>query len=239
MNVAIDLGNTLAKVGIFEHEQLTQKFFLKDVTELHGVLQNYSGARVIISSVNSNFAGLLESKIQFSNKIVLSYETPLPVTIRYSTPETLGVDRIAAVCGARVEFPGTNCLVIDAGTCLTYEILDNHGNYWGGGISPGMAMRFKAMNAFTSRLPLVEPAEDVTLIGKSTTSSMQSGVVHGIIDEIDGAIDRYRQKFENLQVILTGGDCRFFENKLKASIFASPELVLKGLNSILLHNIRD
>ena len=239
MNVAIDLGNTLAKVGIFEHQQLTEKFFLKDLSEVHELLKNFSGGRVIISSVNSNSSELLESEIQFSDKIVLSHRTPLPVTIRYSTPETLGVDRIAAVCGARAEFPGRNCLVIDAGTCITYELLDEQGSYWGGGISPGMAMRFKAMNAFTSRLPLVEPAEDVALIGKSTIASMQSGVIHGIIDEIDGVIERYRQKFENLQVILTGGDCRFFENKLKASIFASPELVLKGLNSILLHNIRD
>lgn len=239
MNVAIDLGNTLAKVGIFDHHHLAEKFFLNDLSQAVNVLKNFSGSRFIISSVNSNPMELLGPDFPARDIIILSHKTPVPVSIRYSTPETLGVDRIAAVCGARQEFPQKNCLVIDAGTCITYEVLDAEGSYWGGGISPGLAMRFRAMNAFTRRLPLVEPVDEVPLIGKSTVSSMQSGVIHGILDEIDGAIQRYSQKFEDLKIILTGGDCRFFENKLKASIFASPELVLRGLNSILLHNIRD
>jgi type III pantothenate kinase len=136
-------------------------------------------------------------------------------------------------------FPKANCLVVDAGTCITCEFIDSQGKYWGGAISPGLSMRFKAMNTFTARLPLVEPVDNPPLIGDSTVSSMQSGVIHGVVDELDGAIKRYSEKFDDLKVILTGGDCRFFENKLKASIFAVPELVLRGLNSILLYNIRD
>jgi type III pantothenate kinase len=239
MNLTIDLGNTLAKVGIFDKHRLTEKLLLKDIDEVHAAIKNFSGDGLIISSVNSNPADLLTSAKKIRNVVVLSSRTPVPVRIKYSTPDTLGVDRIAAVCGAYEAFPGTNCLVIDAGTCITCELLDASGNYLGGSISPGLEMRFRAMNAFTRRLPLTSPVDKPRLIGDSTIGSMQSGVVYGIIDEIDGAIERHARQFENLKVILTGGDCRFFENKLKASIFASPELVLRGLNSILLYNIRD
>jgi type III pantothenate kinase len=238
MNICIDLGNSLAKVGIFDHHELREKIVFQKVDDVLAFLKNFSGEGIIISSVNSDATILTASTGRFRKIMVLSHETPLPIENHYSTPETLGVDRIAAVCGAQEQFPGRNCLVIDAGTCITYEVLDSMGRYWGGAISPGLSMRFRAMNTFTSRLPLVEPIDDPPLTGSSTISCMQTGVVMGLIDEIEGAINRYSEKFEDLQVILTGGDCRFFENKLKASIFASPELVLRGLNSVLLYNIR-
>jgi type III pantothenate kinase len=155
----------------------------------------------------------------------------------YATPTTLGVDRIAGVCGAKHMSPKTNVLVIDAGTCITYDFLDRDGNFLGGGISPGLMMRFNAVHNFTARLPLVPLVEIAPLIGDSTETCIQSGVINGLIEELGGIISLYRQKFEGLAVILSGGDARFFENKLKGSIFAVPELVLSGLNSILIHNV--
>jgi type III pantothenate kinase len=238
MNVCIDLGNSLAKVGIFDHHDFKELHVFGKVEEVISFVKNFSGENIIIGSVNSEADMLQGAARHFRRSIVLTSSTPLPIENHYSTPETLGVDRIAAVCGAHQLFPGQNCLVIDAGTCVTFELVDAEGRYWGGAISPGLSMRFKAMSTFTARLPLVEPREDVALTGDSTVSCMQSGVIIGMIDEIEGAIRRYSEKFEDLRVILTGGDSRFFENKLKASIFASPELVLRGLNSVLLYNIR-
>jgi type III pantothenate kinase len=162
---------------------------------------------------------------------------PLPVVNLYATPLTLGVDRLAGVCGAQQIFPLQHCLVIDAGTCITYDFLDKEGKYYGGGISPGLKMRFQAVHTFTAKLPLVTPKGHVPLIGNSTESCIQSGVVNGVLAELDGIIDQYGKKFEGLRVILCGGDAMFFENQLKASIFASPELVLIGLNSILNYNV--
>jgi type III pantothenate kinase len=239
MNLTIDLGNTFAKVGIFDHRDLKEKALLKGTAEVSKFIQNFSGQNIIISSVNADPTVFLEACSHLKNVVILSQTTAVPVEIKYKTPATLGVDRLAAACGALDLFPGSNCLVVDAGTCITCEFIDAQGRYWGGAISPGLSMRFKAMNAFTARLPLVEPVENPPLTGDSTVSSMQSGVIFGIMDELDGAIKRYSEKFEDLKVILTGGDCRFFENKLKGSIFAIPELVLRGLNSILLYNIRD
>jgi type III pantothenate kinase len=168
---------------------------------------------------------------------MLDHKLPLPIKNNYGTPETLGVDRIAAVCGAQQIFPFQNCLVIDAGTCVTFDIIDKDGVYYGGAISPGMHMRFKAVHTFTARLPLISPVPEAKLIGDSTETSIQSGVINGMAAEMVGIIQRYQVKFNDLRVILCGGDTLFFENKLKASIFASPELVLVGLNSILIYNV--
>lgn len=237
MNLVVDYGNTSAKAGIFEKDALTQKHVFNSEADLKNFLENFSGDHFMISSVAVD-AGLVSGWAQhFKKKFVLKYTLPLPVNNLYATPATLGVDRIAGVCGARQLFPDTHCLVIDAGTCITYDFLDAAGSYYGGGISPGLAMRFEAMHTFTARLPLVAPVEKPELTGNTTERSMQSGVIYGLLEEIDGIIRRYSEKFEGLQVILCGGDAHFFEKKLKASIFASPELVLIGLNSILIYNV--
>ena len=170
-------------------------------------------------------------------KIQLLSSTRLPVKVRYATPETLGVDRLAAVCGALQLFPGQPCLVIDVGTCINYEVLDGDAVYWGGIISPGVNMRFKAMHTFTARLPLIEPVDGTPLIGNSTQTCMQSGVMNGILEEIRGITSQLRLKYPSIRVILCGGDASLFENQLKDSIFAAPELVLRGLNRILNHNV--
>jgi type III pantothenate kinase len=237
MNVVVDYGNTSAKVGIFENHALTQKHVFQEDDALKKFLENFSADHLIISSVTVDAALVAGWAQHFKKKFMLDHTLPLPVSNQYATPLTLGVDRIAGVCGARQLFPNMNCLVIDAGTCITYDFLDATAAYHGGSISPGLNMRFEAMHTFTARLPLVSPVDTPELTGNTTERSMQSGVIYGLLEEMDGIIRRYSEKFKDLKVILCGGDARFFENKLKASIFASPELVLIGLNSILIHNV--
>lgn len=161
----------------------------------------------------------------------------LPFCVAYETPETLGSDRIAGVAGAYSLYPAQNCLVINAGTCLTTDFIGKNAVYEGGSISPGINMRFKALNTFTARLPLVEEKDPVTLTGKSTSEAIKSGVVNGMLAEIKGMIDFYRLVYPDCRIIITGGDSFFFDRNLKADIFAVPELVLIGLNFILEYNV--
>ena len=237
MNIVVDYGNTSAKVGIFDGHTLTEKYNFQKADELMEFLENFSAVSFIISSVTKDPGEVSSWATQAKSKLILNPQLPLPVRIKYATPSTLGVDRIAGVCGAHHMFPKTNTLVIDAGTCITYDFLDRDGNFLGGGISPGLIMRFQAVHNFTARLPLVPLVEDPPLVGDSTESCIQSGIINGLIEELNGIISLYKQEFQGLAVILSGGDARFFENKLKGSIFAVPELVLSGLNSILIHNV--
>jgi type III pantothenate kinase len=237
MNLVVDYGNTFAKVGIFDHQNLMEKHTFPSHIDLRQFLLNIKADHVIVSSVNMAADEVLSWATHASSKLILHYALPLPIKNLYKTPATLGVDRLAGVCGASQLFPFQNSLVIDAGTCITFDFIDSQGNYRGGAISPGMAMRFKAVHTFTAKLPLISPEENITLIGDTTERCIQSGVIHGLLAEMDGIISQYQEKYENLRVILCGGDARFFENKLKASIFASPDLVLVGLNSILIYNV--
>jgi type III pantothenate kinase len=236
MNLVIDSGNSAIKVGIFNHQALVEKHVFVTLDEMSRRLTEIRPGNAIISSVKGD-AEEIFVLIEANRKFILNKDLPTPVKNLYTTPGTLGVDRLAAVCGARELFPHRNCLVIDAGTCITYDFIDKGGAYHGGAISPGLNMRFQAVHTFTAKLPLVPSKPDVPLIGSSTETSIQSGVVNGLLAELEGIIRAYSQKFEDLQVILCGGDARFFENQMKASIFASPELVLIGLNSILNHNV--
>lgn len=237
MNIAVDFGNTAAKVGIFRDERLHDKHLFQDPAALRTFLESYHAENIIVSSVSHPAEEVLSWSVARGKKIALSHQLPLPIKILYVTPQTLGVDRIAAVCGAAEIFPNQDCLVIDAGTCITYEFIDHHGHYYGGGISPGITMRFEAMHGFTSRLPLVQPAHLAPLVGDSTESSMQSGVINGVRAEVDGIIQKYLDQYPNLKAMLCGGDVAFFENQLKQPIFVSPDLVLIGLNRILHHHI--
>lgn len=179
----------------------------------------------------------MEELLSTARKFIpLSFQTPLPFKILYQTPVSLGKDRIAAVAGAYSLYPDRNILVIDAGTCITYDILTADGKYPGGAISPGIQMRFKAMHTFTGKLPLIEPDDFYGLIGQTTHESMRSGVFNGVIAEITETIRLYKEKFDNLLVMMTGGDYQFLHNKLKISIFAAPDLVLLGLNEIFDYN---
>ena len=234
MNLVIDCGNTRIKAATFSDDELREKFSFQSTDELKSFLHSNRFEGGIISSVGipaEEILGWMDAK----KKFVLKHTLPLPVKILYKTPETLGVDRIAAVCGALGIFPSDDCLVIDAGTCITYDFIDRNKNYHGGAISPGISMRFEAMHTFTKRLPLVKAAPE-KLIGDSTESSMRSGVMNGILSEVDGFIINYQKKYPDLRVVLCGGDTPFFENNLKPTIFAAPDLVLIGLNRILNHN---
>lgn len=237
MNLVVDSGNTSTKVAIFDNEKLMEKNVFTTSAEIKNYLQESTAKNIIVSSVTRDMDELLSWAGKATHKIKVTPDLPLPVNILYTTPKTLGVDRIAGVCGAIQLFPSQSNLVIDAGTCITYDFVDQHHNFYGGGISPGLHMRFQSVHTFTAKLPLVKPVDYPELIGDSTEHCIQSGIVLGMTEEIEGIISRYRIKYPHLQVILCGGDASFFENKLKASIFACPNLVLIGLNRILLHNV--
>ena len=169
--------------------------------------------------------------------IELDQSTSIPLVNKYRTPETLGYDRIAAAVGAYTICPHTNVLVIDAGTAITYDIVNSEGEFMGGNISPGLEIRFKALNKYTTRLPHLErPEEKPPLVGSSTKEAIEAGVVNGILFEMDGFIGTIGQDHPQLKVVLTGGDAKYFEGKLKSSIFVDLNLNLIGLNRILEHN---
>jgi type III pantothenate kinase len=237
VNLIVDYGNSSAKVGIFNQQKLIERHAFSSPDTLRFFVENCIAENVIVSSVSLDAHRVASWALHAKKKFILNPALPLPVTNQYTTPETLGVDRLAGVCGAHLLFPAENCLVIDAGTCITYDFIDGDGKYHGGSISPGLAMRFKALNTFTAKLPLVQATDNPALIGNSTQTCIQSGVINGLVAEVTGTIHQYEIKFKDLKVIFCGGDTVFFENNMKGGIFAVPELVLSGLNSILSYNV--
>ena len=230
LKLIIDQGNTQTKLAIFRQKTLLKKILYEQDNQLRELESQADG--VILSSVK-NDSDLL--KVLEGNPLLLNINTSLPVVNLYETPETLGNDRIAAVVGAVTQFPNSNVLVIDAGTCITFDLFTLKG-YLGGSISPGIQMRLQALHQKTDRLPMVELDGEVDIIGKNTIQSIQSGVLNGVLVEIDGMINRYKSQFSDLKVMLTGGDFQLFDKGLKNSIFVDPNLVLKGLNEILDYN---
>ncbi|QHT68543.1 type III pantothenate kinase [Rhodocytophaga rosea] len=239
MNLIIDAGNTSTKIAFFENNQLIATYPHVSLQDITTHINQHAPAYGIICSVNQDSTIFQQALQPFLDKVfVLDHLLPVPITNRYQTPQTLGKDRLAAVCGATYLYGEYACLVIDMGTCITYDFVDAQKNYWGGSISPGLQMRFKAMHTFTARLPLLEPEPDtVPLTGTNTIEAMQSGAIHGMTCEIEGIIKEYRKNFSKMHVIFCGGDATFFENKIKESIFVIPELVLVGLNRILEYNV--
>jgi len=239
MNLVIDVGNTLIKAGIFEGKKL---ICLETTTKLDKsfvefLLRQYpSIEKGIFSIVGKVEPEIIQFLTEEKNFLEFSGSTPVPVINLYRTPKTLGSDRLAAVVSAHLLYPEDALLVIDAGTCITYDFLTSANEYIGGGISPGIKLRFKSLNDYTSKLPLLEPAEIDYLAGKTTHESIMSGVMNGIICEIKGLIDWYSRQYESHKVVMTGGDLLFFEKPLKSIIFAVPNLVLLGLNEILEYN---
>lgn len=230
MNLVIDQGNTGLKYGIFQEGKLLKSGKGPEIPSENYDAMIISGVAPIPEPVH-----LLSESI--SKIIRFDHSTPLPFHNAYATPETLGSDRLANAAGAFLLYPHKNCLVIDAGTCLKFDFIDDQDNYRGGGISPGLTMRFRALHEFTSALPLLNPSEAaIPLIGNSTYNSIQSGVVNGMLAEISEIISRYEEKYPEVQLILTGGDLRYFRDKLKSRIFAAPSLTLQGLDFILRYN---
>jgi type III pantothenate kinase len=238
MNLAIDIGNTNTKVGIFEGQIILKTIIVnKHISQLFDQeLKIYKDKidKAIVCSVieiNKDFNDYLDDNFPF---LLFSYSTPVPINNLYHSPLSIGMDRIAAVIGSRVYCNSKNTLVIDAGTCITYDFINANNEYLGGGISPGIMMRFKALNNYTSKLPLVQIIEENNLIGRDTMESIKSGVVNGTIAEVTAIIDQYRWLYDDLKVIITGGDSSFFAINLKNGIFAAPHLVLQGLNEVLI-----
>ena len=240
MNFIIDTGNTLTKLALFQGKEMVAftSFTGVDTQIIVKFCEANANIRnVIISSVR-DYPPEMESFLSERYRtIVFNEMTPVPVNNRYETPQTLGKDRLAGAIGARQLIPATDILVIDAGTAITYDLVTAEGNYLGGGISPGISMRYKALHTFTGRLPLLDIADFAPLIAANTVSSIHSGVLNGVLAEVDGIIRNYQQMYPGLKIILSGGDYNYFDKQLKIKTFAAPNLVLEGLNLILNLNI--
>tara|TARA_Y100000385_G_scaffold145208_1_gene150828 strand:- start:33215 stop:33934 length:720 start_codon:yes stop_codon:yes gene_type:complete len=230
--ITIDEGNTITKLALFEGDDLVLK---ENNVSVERVLELASNCdRLIVSSVkkDSEYGALAEKK----DVLVLNSITPIPVSNCYKTPNTLGNDRIALVVGATVHYSGHNVLVIDAGTCITYDFINAEQEYLGGSISPGIRMRYSALHQYTSQLPMLKTEEKAALIGGDTEESIHSGVINGVLAEIDGVIQRYIEQYPDVKVVVTGGNVKLFDKGLKNTIFASPNLLMEGLNKILDYN---
>ncbi len=242
MNLIIDAGNTSVKLAVFDKQNLlfdvstAAERFIEKVKDVFNFYPDVTWA--IVSAVgNLNQKDIVALSI-FCQVHVLNHTSKIPFKNSYATPQTLGVDRIALATAAFYHNPTANTLVIDAGTCITYDMVNDYGEYLGGGISPGVHMRYEALHNQTSKLPLLELDDPLDLIGNSTESSIHSGVVNGVLAEIDGVIERYSSRFEDLTVILTGGDAQFLSKRLKNTIFADSKFLLAGLNYLLEYNKR-
>lgn len=239
MKLIIDIGNTRVKVALFENKEL-RHFFVFDTTEAlleSQIIEKYGIRSAILGSVVNEIADFIEQLRQRLELLLFDSQTAIPIKNLYKSAHTLGSDRLAAAIGANAICRDQDVLVVDAGTCIKYNYITSNNEYIGGGISPGLQMRFRAMNTFTSRLPLLQADESYKeLIGTNSDESIRSGAQLGAVAEIDGIIEQYRSRFNNLKVFLTGGDTDFFAKRLKNRIFADPDLILKGLNEILDYN---
>lgn len=241
MNLTIDIGNTNTKIALFENNKiiLTRIYDEFTIRQLNDLNNKYKFRNVILTSVIINDVLINDLQLSLYNFVELNSKTPLPVKNLYKSPETLGYDRLAAVVGANKIHPDNTVLVIDAGTALTYDIITGNAEYIGGNISPGLTMRFHALNTFTDKLPLLSQSEKYYDFSTTTENAIISGVQKGIIYEIKGYIKEAARKYNDLKVILTGGDAKFFDKILKKRIFVEPNLIFIGLNTILEHNVRS
>ena len=239
LNLIIDIGNTMAKVALFNSGEMVEVLAESNQSLdcLKALCSKYPIEQGIVATVIDLSERILAELAALSFPLLwLNHQTPLPVVNLYETPETLGYDRMAAVVGANEQFPRRDILVIDAGTCITYEFIDSKGQYHGGNISPGMQMRFKALHQFTGRLPMVDANGRKLPMGRDTETAIRAGVMKGMEYEILGYIESMKHKYPELLVFLTGGDDFSFDSSVKSIIFADRFLVLKGLNRILNYN---
>jgi len=243
MLLAIDIGNTRIKGAVFEKDNLIESFvFSKKELEkkITTILKNFPRVQnLTVASVGnlskSDFLNFGEGiKVHF-----ISNEDVFPFENKYETPKTLGIDRMVLASGAVLQFPKQNRLVIDAGTCITYDFIDEDDNYLGGAISPGFRLRYEALHNFTAKLPLLTLENPDNFIGNSTQQSIHSGVVNGMIHEIDGFINQYKEEYTKFTIILTGGDTEFLAKRLKNTIFANSNFLLESLNHLFQYKIKN
>lgn len=237
MNLAIDIGNTRVKTGVFDEDDLVEAQVHNSVNgaSLQALADQYQITHVIASSTGQEIE---EDLVQIPGIFLrFSAMTPVPIENQYRTPETLGLDRLAGMVAASWLYPGTNVLVIDAGTCITFDFLDESGKFLGGNIAPGLDMRYKAMHHFTQRLPSVERADTGLLLGETTQEALQNGGLMGVLMEIAGYIEILKNKHNSINTLLTGGDAQYLAEHLKTTLAVEPHLILIGLNQILQFNV--
>ncbi len=237
MNLVFDIGNSNIKAGYFKNNQLIRKEVLPtDFYHWDEII--HPECKAVLLAGSGKLLPEIEEPCQklgiFFHR--LSIKSKIPIANSYETPETLGHDRLAAAVGACTLFDSESLLIIDAGTAITYDLVLNQ-TFMGGNISPGLSLRFKALNIYTERLPLVSPPKETDLYGKNTFEAIAFGVVNGLIYEIDQTIEIFSQKHKGIKILATGGDAQYFENKIKKTIFVEPNLVLIGLNRILQENV--
>jgi type III pantothenate kinase len=241
ITLVLDFGNTNQKAAIYTHTELQSILILPELTPKHleGFIEQQGAARptsCIMASVVPVPRRLINFLTTNFNFFQLDVGLPLPISINYATPTTLGADRIAAATAASLRSPNHAALSIIAGSCIIYDFVDQKGGYQGGAISPGLEMRLKALNTFSKKLPLVPMQPFDALTGATTHQSILSGVINGIAFEIDGFIEHFKLKNPDINVFVSGGNLNYFDKRLKNNIFAVPNLVLEGLNKILLFN---
>ncbi len=238
MNLAIDIGNTRTKIGIFDaSKQLkTWAFDNHHPIDWIAIVVENKIQNAIISSTIPIEASILQAIQQVSKYIILNEQTLLPFTNQYATKDTLGKDRLALIAAAHAAYPNQHNLVIGCGTCITFNFINAQNEFLGGSIHPGLKMRLKAMHTFTGKLPLIALQNEANLFGNDTNSNILSGVLYAASKEIDGMIDDYLVKFPEMNIIITGGDVELLVYRLKNQIFAIPDLTLLGLNHILEYN---
>jgi type III pantothenate kinase len=243
MILTLDVGNTRIKSAVFEANTLLETFVF-DKSELQNSLQNilksYKKITDLVVSAVSDIEKNSFSSFSQNVKIhFVSHKDPFPFINKYQTPQTLGVDRLVLATGATLLYPNQNRLIIDAGTCVTYDFVDSNNNYLGGAISPGLTLRYQALHNFTAKLPLLPIKSPDSFIGNSTNEAIHSGVVNGLVHEIEGFIEEYTSKYINFIIILTGGDTDFLANRLKNTIFANSNFLLESLNQTFQYNKKN
>ena len=240
MNLVIDQGNTNVKFAVFQNGIIINRFIENELSleTMKNIFHDFPEIkRSILSSVNKFNTEITQFLSSFTNHfILLGQETPIPIKNNYSTKDTLGYDRIANAVAAYTLFPGNNVLIIDAGTAITIDFISSNSEFIGGNISPGLDLRFKSLNKYTDKLPLVEKKDNFDLLGTSTNGAILSGVLNAVIFELDGYISTFSEKNPDLITVLTGGDLNYFVKKLKNIIFVESNLNLIGLNRILEFN---
>jgi type III pantothenate kinase len=238
ITLCFDFGNTRLKCAVFSDSHFKDLIVLEDdsaETIIH-LLEKTKAAKSILSSVVDHNPGLEDILSQKTLFHKLSYDSKLPFTSPVGKPHTIGADRLAMVAAGIHLSPNQHNLIIGLGSCITYNFVNKYHEFIGGSISPGMEMRFKSLQYYTAKLPLIEADWNFPLLGYDTKTNIQSGVILGMAKEIDGTIDSYRDKFSNFNVHLTGGDVAFFGALLKNKIFADPFLIYRGLYAISEYN---
>ena len=242
MNLVVDIGNTLLKLAVFDGGRLVAQQCVGELREetFAGLLGGARAARAVVASTRGEAPAIVEAVRRHTDYLLeVTPATPVPIGNAYLTPATLGRDRLAAAVGAATLYPRRNALIVDFGTAVTLDFVSADGVFRGGCISPGMAMRFRALHEYTAALPLCDATDSAELLGRTTDEAVRLGVMNSLAFEIEGYIARMQGEIEDLCVIFTGGDTNFFAKRIKNTIFANCNLVFWGLNRILEYNASE